>query len=451
MTTAMVVGVYVPFIVPVVLVAAAFVTGVVLQRGDPPRPFSRRVAQLVPLLMAGIAAVVVSVVWLATRWTTIQGFTSTVYPGERLQRVGEGGWLELSQLFSAFLSVDLARKNGQPLSMNMSEASTFFLPGLFLAVVVVWLLLVRWRSERRIDPLFVALLTVGVVMFAFLLVPGWDAVAHVLMLDRTTSGRMRIGFGVLSFVLVIVVGRALDDRARQGEQQVPRWVPLAGMALTLASMGVVAWRIREATGVRGYLAGSDPEILVVLALVTLLYVSSVGLFARGWVTAGGVAVLIVSVASTAGVNPLYRGVLDLRETETVQTVQAIDQEDPGTWVGITSSSLPMMMLVQSGVTALNGFQGAPSLDMWEEIDPTGASEEHWNRLGMVSWVLGAGDPAPRNPYPDQVQMTFDPCAPFAQENVTWVLSEVPIDSSCVTLADEVQEGPTTMRIYEVAK
>ncbi|RAZ31647.1 hypothetical protein [Microbacterium sp. SMR1] len=450
LTAAMAVGVYVPFIVPVVLVSASFVVGVVLQRVPPALPFARRVVRLLPLLAAGAAAALVMVGWLITRWSTIQGFTSTVYPGERLQEVGQGGWRELGQLFGAFLSFDLDRTQGRPFAMNMSEASTFFLPGLFLIVVVVWILVIRWREVRRVDPLFVALLSAGAVMFAFLVIPGWDAVAHVLMLDRTTSARMRIGFGVLSFVLVVVVGRAVDDRVRDGAGRPPWWVSACAAVLAAGSIAMVAWRIRQMTGIQGYLAGIEPRATVVLVIVAVLFVASVGLFARGRTTGGAIAVLVVSVVSTVGVNPLYRGVLDLRETKTVQAVQTIDEEEPGTWVGITSTSLPTMMLVESGVTALNGFQGAPSLEMWAQIDPTGASEEYWNRLGMVSWVLGEGDPAPRNPYPDQVQMTFDPCASFAQENVTWVLSEVPIESACVTLAEEILEGPTTMRIYQVA-
>lgn len=451
MTAAMAVGVYAPFIVPVVLVSAAFVIGFLLRRGDPPVSFLRRVRRLVPLLAAGGSAAVIMVVWLITRWSTIEGFTSTVYPGERLQQVGQGGWSELAQLFGGFLSFDLGRTMGKPFAMNMPEASTFFLPGLFLVVVVIWLLIDRWRSSRHLDPLLVALMVAGAVMLAFLVVPGWDAIAHLLLLDRTTSGRMRIGFGVLSFVLVIVVGRALDQRASRQEGRPPWWVPTVALLLAVGSVLVVVWRVREAMGVQAYLAGIAPSAAVVGATLTVLLCASVGVFARGWTTVGALALLVVSIVSSLGVNPLYRGVLDLRETKTVHAIQQLDEEDPGTWVGITSSSLPTMMLVESGVTAFNGFQGAPSDEMWSEIDPTGASEQEWNRLGMVSWVLGTGDPAPRNPYPDQVQMTFDACSSFARGNVTWVLSEVPIDSSCVSLSETIQEGPTTMRIYEVAK
>ncbi|MFG6279360.1 hypothetical protein [Microbacterium sp. 5K110] len=449
-TAAMAVGVYAPFIVPVVLVAAAFVIGLVLTRRDGSR-LRERVTRIVPLLAAGLVAAVVMVVWLLTRWSTIEGFTSTVYPGERLQEVGHAGTSELAQLFAGFLSFDLGRTTGAPFAMNAPEASTFFLPGLFLVVAIVWVLVALWRTDRRVDGTAVALLVSGVVMVAFLVIPGWDPIAHLFFLDRTTYGRIRIGFGVLSFVLVPLTARLLDDMRSASGRRAPWWVPLSAMALVALSFVFVLWRIGREMGLQAYVADMSRSALLLGAVLALLCVLSVGAFARGWAGIGAAMFLIVSVVSSLGVNPLYRGVLDLRETATVRTVQERDAQDPGTWVGITSTSLPTMMLLESGVTALNGFQGAPSREMWSEIDPTGAAEEEWNRLGMVSWVLGEGDPAPRNPYPDQVQMTFDACAPFAREHVTWVLSEVAIDSPCVVLSDTVQEGPSSFRIYEVVK
>lgn len=449
-TTAMAVGVYAPFIVPVVLVSAAFVVGLLVTPDGSSR-LRERLRRIVPLVVAGAVAAVVMVVWLISRWATIEGFTSTVYPGERLQQVGQAGTSELAQLFGGFLSFDLGRSAGAPFAMNPPEASTFFLPGLFLIIPLAWVLVARWRFDRRLDGVAIALLVSGVVMFAFLLLPGWDAVAHLLFLDRTTYPRMRIGFGVLSFVLVPVFIRLVVEYGLRTGQPVPRWVPLSAFASAAVAAAFVLWSIDRRMGLTSYLAGMPRSAMLVGAVLALLVVFSVAFFAGGWPGAGAAMFLIVSVVSALGVNPLYRGVLDLRETTTVRTVQERDASDPGTWVGITSTSLPTMMLVESGVTAVNGFQGAPSEEMWSEIDPTGAFEEQWNRLGMVSWVLGQGDPNPRNPYPDQVQMTFDACAPFAQEHVDWVLSEVVIDSACATLTDTVQEGPSTLRVYQVVR
>jgi hypothetical protein len=159
--------------------------------------------------------------------------------------------------------------------------------------------------------------------------------------------------------------------------------------------------------------------------------------------------LVISLASAGWVNPLYHGVLDLRSTQTVKAIEQIEEESGGRWVGINSSMLPTMMLVESGVPSLNGFQSDPSPSMWAAIDPDGSEKAVWDRLANVSWVAGEGAPAPRNPAPDQIQMTFDSCNEFAQENVRWVLAQDPLDQDCLQLEKTIPEGPTTMRIYEV--
>jgi hypothetical protein len=46
-------------------------------------------------------------------------------------------------------------------------------------------------------------------------------------------------------------------------------------------------------------------------------------------------------------------------------------------------------------------------------------------------------------------MTFDSCSEFAQDNVDWVISELPVDQSCLVLVSEVAEGPTDLRFYRV--
>ena len=177
---------------------------------------------------------------------------------------------------------------------------------------------------------------------------------------------------------------------------------------------------------------------------------SVWLFGRGLVAWGSAALLVLSVVSSIGVNPLYRGVLDLRQTHMASEIERLDADEPGTWVGIATTPLPTMLLVETGVSSLNGFQSSPSKGMWSEIDPDGDSEEIWNRLANVSWVTGDGDPAPRNPAPDQIRMTFDSCSEFAQDNVDWVISELPVDQSCLVLVSEVKEGPTDLRFYRVS-
>lgn len=443
-TVALGTGIYVPFIVPVVLVALGFGVGAIASRELADAPFRTRVVRVLPVLVAGAAGGAGLAVWALTRWSTIQGFTSTVYPGERLQPVGDGGAQELGALFAGFLSHTLERTQGQPFGMNSSEAATFLLPGVLLLPVVCWLIVSRLRRKSGPDWILIGVAASGLVMFAFLFLPGWDAISHLLFLDRTTYGRMRLGFGLLSVVMLVLVCWRLDGR----RERPPIWIGAASVALGLLSMLGVLALAGSRMDLAALIDGSRRSLALTIGL-GLLLLAGVWFFARGRSMTGAVLLLVCLVVPGVTVNPLYRGVLDLRETATVAEIERLSAEDPGEWVGIATTPLPTMMLVEAGVPSFNGFQSSPSAEMWDEIDPLNTHEAIWNRLANVSWVVGEGEPAPRNPAPDQIQLTFDSCGQFARDNVTWVLTEVPIDQSCLRETAVIEEGPSTMRIYQV--
>lgn len=447
LTATMGTGIYVPFIVPVVWVAAFFGVGFVLMPSGRRPKFLERLGSTIPVFVAGAVGVGVLCVWLFTRWDTILGFTSTVYPGERLQPVGQGGATEFAALFSGPLSPIIGPSGGAPFSMNSSEASTFMLPGLFLLVPLLWVVVRRYRRDHRLDWLSLSLAAGALLLLAYDFVVGWDAISHLMLLDRTTYGRMRIGFGLLSFVLVVVLSvRIMEERQRQ---RLPHWIAVVATGLAVAvTAGVGLVGAAGDFSFRAF-AQANPLVALVTAVCVVGFSLSVWFFARGRTATGAVLLLLVSIMSSANVNPLYRGVLDLRETAAANAIEQVDALNPGDWIGIADSPLPTMMLVQTGVASYNGFQSSPSEEMWHEIDPSERDEEIWNRLANVSWVEGEGAPDPRNPAPDQIQLTFDSCNEFAQKNVEYVLSENPLDQACTRLLTVASDGPTTMRIYEV--
>ena len=136
----------------------------------------------------------------------------------------------------------------------------------------------------------------------------------------------------------------------------------------------------------------DPNLLALSGfwwVVTLVSAFAILAAARGWRLLAAVALLAVSVAGTYNVNPLYRGVFDLRETEASQVIETLNNADPGTWVGL-GGRLTTAMLLESGVQAFNGFQGAPDEDMWDLIDPDQRFEYEWKSPGRHLLVGGSG-------------------------------------------------------------
>ncbi|MFT4135084.1 hypothetical protein [Microbacterium sp.] len=437
LTVVMGMGIYVPFIIPIALVVACTAVGMVVSSARV-QGWRFVLARSGAVLAAGASAGVVLVVWLVTRWDVVHGFLSTAYPGERLEATGSGSNVRAVAAVFGSSFTDALRHAGRFLDPNASESATFFLPGLFLAPVVVWLVW-RCRRDRRALPWpLVLALASALVLLLFVFVPGWDPIAHLLLLDRTTLGRVRIGLGFASFAILVMVLAEVTGRSRPG------WaVSSIGPAGFVVAQGVIALALF--VGAPHLLAAAAlwPVIAVVSAVVVLAA-------ARGWPALAAGLLLVVSLAGSYGVNPLYLGVFDLRETEPSRLIQELDDTEGGAWVGI-GDRLTSAMLLESGVEAFNGFQGTPSAQMWEAIDPQGRFEYEWNRLAAVTWSLGPGEPVVSNPFPDLIQVTFDPCSAFAQQNVAFVLtdsSQVPA-SGCLTELADFPLNRTDLTVWRV--
>lgn len=437
----MAIGLYVPFMLPSVLVFLFFFIGMVLQE----RPWKRGalrplIGKLVPLVIAGAFAGAMVLLWLRTRAGTIEAVTSTVYPGQR--SIATGQLLSVDPWLSAFAGAPFGQSlttGSQILGPNPSEAATAILLAIFLLPALAWFVVRGYRRDGRIDWVIVASGAGLLLVLAFLFIPGWDAVARLLLLDKVPVTRYRMGFAVMLPLFFALVAREVDRNP--GARNWPLAL-ISGVA-TLASITVTAVSIALVDPATYQSSPLWPIATVgILAGVVLLF------FPRTipWAAVG---ILVASLAIGAAVNPLYRGAFNLNETKIGQQIHAVETEQPGTWVGVGSYET-MALMMQSGVEAYNGVQPYPPEEMWDEIDPDGGDEAIWNRLAHVRWTWGDGDPTVEAPYQDAIQLTFDPCSEFGQEYVDYVLAdEAPPSSEClVEIADE-QQGKTDMQIYRV--
>ncbi len=431
-------GIYAPFLIPVAWVTAAFGVGWVLRR-DGGGTVRERLRRVVPVLAGGAAGAGVVVVFLLTRWETIQGFLGTVYPGQRVVATGEG--LADPDRLAAFLGTFSLALNGgtsHGIRPNSSEAATFVFLGAFVALGGLWLLVHLWRTRRVLEVPLVTALACGLLFAAFLYVPGWDPLARLLLLDRVTPARLLIGLGLLSLLLVALVVRAMDVY----DLRAPWWVAAGVGVVVVVSHLLLADRLSHRPGA---LEASGAWFVLTLALAT-----SAVLLVRRSVLLGGVAFLALSLVLAGWVNPLYRGVFDLRETDVAQAVSELDEEVPGRWVGVGDAMVGPILTV-TGVGAFNAFQGAPDVDTWERLDPSGRHEVAWNRFGNVGWIVDEDARRISNPAPDQVRINFDSCAAYEQSEITHVLADRPIEQDCLELVDVVREPVATYRIYQVVE
>lgn len=437
LTVVMAMGIYVPFIVPVVLVAAFAALGAVAESMRNGMRFRDLAVRIWPVPAAGLLGSAVVALWLLEKRETVEAFLGTAYPGERLYPAGQGDVGTLAALGSS--SFAMALRAGGWLGTNPSEASTFLLVGIFLTPVAVWLLLRLRRDGQRTPWMLVGAGASVVVILAFIFIPGWDAIAHALFLDRTIPNRLRIGLGFASFLMTVLLIPLLDRDRRPG-----RILAAATAALFLLSQLLIAWYAESIAP--GSLGAARFWLPIAIASAAVVY-----LLARARPAPAVVGLLAIGVLTAATVNPWYRGVLDLRETDASQVVQELDaRAEDTTWVGV-GGRLTTAILLESGVEGFNGFQGAPSDEMWELIDPDAEFEFQWNRLAGVSWAFGDGEPTVTNPAPDQILVTLDPCSDFAQDHVDFVLADTTATSESACLAEvedfDIVDGELT--VYEI--
>jgi hypothetical protein len=432
------IALYPPFLISCVYPALAFCVGWFATRSSSGLPWRRRWQRLMPMGVAAVAAAAVVAGFLLSHSEAVEAVNSTVYPGQRLVSPGTPTTISSAAVYAGVFGSAL-HGDIRGFAPNASEGSSFLFLGFYLLPSAGWLVWSRWRRLREVDWALLAVVASLGLLVAFRYVPGWDALAHLLLLDRVTVPRVLIGFGVVSMILlVLIVGRLRET----GTGRVPWWTTLAAVALVLGNHFAVWWHVRVAA----------PAVLTTaiwwLPMLVLL-VLAIAMFSRGWVTPSAVLAGIVALVVAGWVNPIYQGVLDLRSTDVAQAVEGVDAGDPGAWVALGSIGATAV-LRQTGVEAYSGVQAWPTDEMWEELDPDGSDEAIWNRYAHVNWTADLAADALVLVQADVVQVRLDSCDAFAQEHLDHVLSQGPVTGQrCLEQVDEVQQGPVSYVIYDV--
>ncbi|MET4583510.1 uncharacterized membrane protein YqaE (UPF0057 family) [Conyzicola nivalis] len=438
----MAIGLYIPFVVPSLLVFVFFFVGAVLQE----RPWAaerarRTFGRLVPLLAAGVAAMSVTGIFVATRFPSFVAAQATVYPGVRSDQTGRLLVEDphLTGFGGAPLGQSFATSNPNILGPNPSEAATAILLAVFLAPALVWFIVRGWRRDATIDWLLVAT-TAGLgLVLAYLLVPGWDSLARLLLLDKVPVPRFRMGFAVMLPLFFALVAREVVRHPGRRTLPISILCGLLAVALTGWVVGS-AWTLDPGTL-------ADSRLWPVAALG--ICASVVLVFFRRTIPIAAAALLVAALSIGAAVNPLYRGIFDLNDTAIGKAVIETNTVEAGTWVGVGSYET-MAVLVSSGVESYSGMQPYPSDEMWKAIDPEGRYEDAWNRLAHVRWTFGQGEPVSVNPQRDQIVTTFDACSAFAQGHVDFVLADSdPPSMDCLVQLDLEEQGTSRMAVYGV--
>lgn len=432
---------YVPFIVPLALVAGGFIAGHIINellRAKNRVQYLKRISLLIAPV---IVTCTLFLFFLHAHSGVIQALGNSVYPGDRTE--SSGGY-SLLQLLGGYYNLQLqsdARAAG--LNLNQSEASNFIL--LFPLLLPLFIYTFAWRKKLKlqIDWRVIILLGIALVFVIRLFVPPSEILFNALQLNRIPHNRLLIGFGILNIFLVII---SIQHIAKISAPPMLQRINALWAFVIVALMGL---------GLKIHFIGYL-ESLIKIACISLVFALIIWLLMAKRFTVALALLAAYSLISVIHVNPLYQGLGIIRSSAISSEIAHIG-DAKGNWVVGDHAAFVEELPAAQGVNALSGVYAYPQLSVWSGIGSDPATQAVYNRYAHVFFSVESlygptqqldsyFDP----PALDAFRVHTDPCGEFLkQQNVRYVLMTQELVSSCARKIGTIPYPAITFFIYEL--
>jgi hypothetical protein len=355
---------YPRFQIPLLYFAALVAVWIFLASGPRRRFRAQRYLGLVGVLVLVSCC---GFVWYGEVAATLRMTSQLEYPGKVFSVGGDFAWV---RFFVPFLELGMTEFHYPNGLVNACNAAGFivFLP--FIAI-----LLGTTRIGRR--DLFVALMLVFIFAVGYFMIAGIPAALARYSgwsLVYATRGILPVGIASIA-CLVRLLGRPSDRRP---------WSSSVGV-LCAALLTAGCWYGLSVVNQRydGFASNA-----IVLATAAYFSVAAVLCFSNRRAIAI-LFLLLPTVAATAFVNPVGRGLAGFDRSNTFHWLESFTARDrAGRWLvageDSRSSYLPYLIRAAGG-DVMGGIRNNPDMRVFEVLDPAKKHFDAWNRFAIVSY------------------------------------------------------------------
>lgn len=328
---------------------------------------------------------------------------NTVYPG---QRFVTGGRTNLVNFLTGFYNRQLLLDGREllPGMWNQCEASSFFLITIIVTPWLIGELIFAWQETKKINLLLLFLLINELIfivwsVFGF---PGWLAKYSLLYLSP--PNRTIIGFGWLNFLIIcVLVG---NSHFKEGRSKYPAFIYSIFCFVGFVILGYYFRSLSE-----GFLASRKLIFFIAFSISLMVF-----LLIQRKAILFSLCLLLFSLWSSLGVNPLYRGLSPYFDSEVSSVIQHREILPDQKWVVFGNWTIPNYILANGG-KIYNGTFFYPDMSYMGKLDPENQFNSVYNRYSHIFFTqTDQNNPPEFNMMGlDAFSIIVNPCYPIFDE------------------------------------
>lgn len=394
---------------------------------------------LVPILGAIFVVVLIGILFYTQNKDLIYKITNTSYPGKRFSLGKDATFLP--KIIYGFYNLQLLydRNVVPPILGNQSEASSFSPTSLLLLPLLG---IVIASSTKRNSPeklLAAGCAAIPVLMFVWGIFGLPQFLAKVLLLQYVPPSRSIPYLAIMNIVGCVYFLTASKYVDQSQKLDILRIVSIICVFLFVLAIGIY---LRENYPQYIY----NPLKIFVISSANAVLAGALA-FRKEKIAMG--MLLLLSFISSAQVNPIYRGLSPLQNSEVIYELPARKNDV----IFASYSSWLTNYLAANGFRVLNGTYYFPNVDFWRSFDPNGDYMHFYNRYAHIFLT-------PTNDSDqitislmqlDVVQIEISPCNKKLEEiGVNHFLSNFPLENVSCSLNEKsvIRLPNTTLYIYE---
>lgn len=433
---------YPPFQIPVILVVLAFLVGYYLDRK---RLFDKNFKNIIFGALITISLTIISLAFaLVPKIPVVAAISGTDYPGGRVSTSGFSMAHETILLVAgnvAPLMQISSRADSLSWAPNQSEASTFFMIGLLLLPAILYYA-IKYKKRLKSYWSIMTMISITAIFLIWIFIPGVDFIGIPTLLNRVPQGRLLIGVGLASFILLVLGIEVFQNRFVKFNKPFPLLYAGTIFVVYLFIDMLISYFSPE-------FMGSKWALVLAIPYAIIIY-----LFLDKKFNLGASALLLFSLSSIIFIHPIYRGTDIMTNSEITYAMNELDPSGHSVWVAdnLVFENLALI----NNKRSLTGTYLYPDYDTWVKNFPKDRTK--YNRYAHVVANLDRNeakeiDTTLHNPQGDVLLIDTEACSDFLEEaGVNFILTQTPITNSqapCLNLAKTIKMTATTIYIYRI--